>query len=187
MNPRNIVLAFITALLAANASSKSVDYPLESTPEFFQSLTMGRYDLHVNVPHDYQIVQHSLEHKEHTIGFVLDDHNLNNWREHIGVHVSVDTSESASAHIRRIQDYIIKEHPGAEILKSDIARNSNGIQDSHTSLLFNDGTSDVVLAASYYSDNSTLTGVEVSVRVNKSVKRSLRKAEKMARSIISLD
>lgn len=161
-------------------------FPDNAPIEFLQSLTIGKQDVQITVPGEYQLIKHDIVDQEQILGFVPDDQSANNWQQYISVTIGANTSESAGQKIKNIQNYIAREYPGSELLSSDINRQSSGVENAATTIRFTDENSEVVLRVVYYSDSSKLLGVQVSQRVGQSFKLAKRASEKTASRVIKL-
>ncbi len=184
MNRTKIFIALVAAvfsLSSIHAKSGSRNVPVE----FLQSLSIGSKDITISIPKSYEIIHYDIIGHHQTLGFIPDNSSLNNWTQYIGIHIGLNTSSSASQNINNLQKYLKKTYPGAKVLDSDINRSPGGVQQAKTSVLFTDEKGEVVMSASYFSDNSKTVGVEVSQRVSKSVKKAHSSAENAASNAIS--
>ena len=175
------VVLSMTPTLAKSKSKRNY-----SDVEFFQSLSIGSEDIVISIPNSYELVHHDIIGRKHTIGFVPDNSNMSNWNRYIGIHIELNTSDSAGENITQLQRYLKKTYPGAKVLDSNITRLPSGVQEASTTVMFKDETGDVIMTAAYFSDNSKIIGSEVSQRVTGSVKRAQSNAERIARQVIRL-
>ena len=161
-------------------------FPDNAPIEFLQSLTIGKQDIQLKIPSEYQIVNHDIIDQEQILGFIPDGQSIGGWQQYISITIAANTSESAGQKIRNIQKYIKREYAESEILSSDINRQSSGVENAETTIRFTDEESEVVLRVVYYSDSSKLVGTQVSQRVGQSFKLAKRAAEKTASRVIKL-
>lgn len=172
--------------VSSTCLAKNVELTDNYPYEFSQAIKLGEKKVRISVGDDYKAISHDLSENHHSMGFILDNQSADEWTSFISVHININTNQTASQTVKNLQKYIKKQYTNVKIYDTEINRMKSGVQEATSSIFFTDEIGDVVVSVKYYSDNSSLLGVEVSERVNKSSKSARNKTERIADKSIRL-
>ena len=171
------------------SSHALAELPHPPPPVFLDSVTVGKYDIDFHIPDNFHQVSQDVTSHGQIIGFIPKDQKQDNWKQHIALSITYHADKTANQRLQEIQKYYTDTYQNVDIDNGRFSRyqkKSASYNKADCTIYYEEGKRQFVTHVTYFSDQETLIGSQITSSVDSSISKSKRYTASLSKQIISL-